>query len=170
MRQTAFLSLWRSVSSARSTFVSAILLVLFLASEGAPNAAEFSSFDGMPGNLPKTVLPLHYAIQLEPDLDLNSIAGSAAIDVEVREPTTRIVLNAVDLTLRTVRIDPSDQQPAIAIDAIAETAVLNFAQPLAVGAHKLHLTFAARINKFRSGLFAIDYGTDAGPQRIIQPV
>jgi aminopeptidase N len=167
MRQTPLLSLWRSVPSARRTFRSAMLLVLVLASERAPNAAEFYSLDSMPGGLPKTVVPLHYAIQLEPDLQQNSIAGSAAIDVEVREPTTRIVLNALDLTLRTARIEPSDQQPAITMDAVAEAAVLNFPQPLAAGPHKLHLTFAARINKFRAGLFAIDYGTDAGPQRMI---
>ena len=117
--------------------------------------------------LPRTVIPVHYAIELEPDLQNHTVAGSATIHLEVRESTERLVLNALDVTLAHASVDSSEQHPAIAMDAAAQTATLTFAQPLAAGPHELRLTFAARINKFRSGLFTIEYRTAAGTQRML---
>ncbi len=114
-----------------------------------------------------TVVPLHYAIELEPDLENDRVGGRAVIDVEVREPTARLVLHALDLAISKARIDSLDRPAAIAMEAPAQTATLIFPQPLAPGPHKLHLTFAARINKFRQGLFVVEHQTAAGTQRIL---
>ena len=57
------------------------------------------SFATTPGKLPKTVVPVHYAIDLKPDLDKLTFAGSETVDIEVLEPTDRLVLNAVDLAV-----------------------------------------------------------------------
>ena len=45
------------------------------------------SFDATPGRLPKTVVPVHYAIDLEPNLQSLTLAGSEIVDIDVREPT-----------------------------------------------------------------------------------
>src|SRR5690242_5466855 len=50
--------------------------------------------------LPKTVVPSHYEIHLDPDLATGSLTGRETITVRLTEPTASIVLNAVDLDLR----------------------------------------------------------------------
>ena len=140
-----------------------VVLPVDLAGLHEARAEQTSSFSGPP----RTVIPVHYAIELEPDLQNHGVAGTATIHLEVSEPTQRLVLNALDVDLRHASIDSSEQHPAIAMDAAAQTATLTFARPLAAGLHELRLTFAARINKFRRGLFTIEYRTVAGTERML---
>jgi len=107
-------------------------------------------------------VPTHYAIELEPDLEGLTLADAEVVDIEVREPTAQLVLNAVAITLSAASIDNEAQSAVIALDAPAETATLTFPQPLAAGAHKLRISFTAQINKFGRGLFSVDYPTDKG--------
>src|SRR5258708_11441275 len=131
------------------------------------------SFDTTPGKLPKTVIPLHYAIELTPDLGTLALGGVETVDIEVRVPTARLTLNAVNMMFGAASIDDDAQRAGdaqradIALDAAAETATLSFPQPLAAGQHRLRIAFMARINKFRSGLFYVDYPTDTVTKRII---
>jgi aminopeptidase N len=125
------------------------------------------SFDATPGRLPKTVVPIHYAIELEPDLDSLTLAGLELVDIEVREPTARLVLNAVNMSVAAASVDDETQSAAIALDAAAETATLTFPQPLAAGRHNLRISFNAHINKFGRGLFFVDYPTEHGRKRML---
>jgi aminopeptidase N len=135
---------------------------------GTSTAAESRySFDATPGKLPKTVVPTHYTIELEPNLESLTLVGVEVIDIEVREPTAQLVLNAVAMTLSAAVIDNEAQSAAIALDADAETATLTFPQPLAAGAHKLRIGFTAQINKFGRGLFSVEYPTDKGNKRML---
>ena len=146
----------------------AATLVLALSNSTSAVAAEpVYSFDATPGKLPKAVIPLHYAIELTPDLERFTLAGVEVVDVEVREPTAQLVLNAVDMTLGAATID-GDAQPAdIALDAATETATLRLAQPLAAGEHRLRIAFTAKINSFARGLFYVDYPTATGMKRML---
>ena len=72
------------------TGVLALLLIVSVAHADAPY-----SFDATPGQLPKAVAPIHYTLDLQPDLEALTVAGSMVIDIEVRAPTDRFVLNAV---------------------------------------------------------------------------
>jgi aminopeptidase N len=144
-------------------------MTLFIAFVGASTAVaeQVYSFDRTPGRLPKTVIPIHYAIELEPDLENLTLAGFEIVDIVVREPTNRLVLNAVGMTLSDASIDASASSAAIALDGAAETATLTFPQPLAAGAHKLRIAFRAQINKFPRGVFLVEYPTDKGMRRMI---
>jgi aminopeptidase N len=141
-------------------------VLLLAAATGAP-AEPVYSFEATPGKLPKTVVPTHYAIELEPSLEGLTFAGTEVVDIEVREPTARLVLNALNLALVSATVDNEAQTAAIALDAATETAVLTFPQPLAVGAHKLRIGFTGQINKFGRGLFFVDYPTDKGTRRML---
>src|SRR3954469_937531 len=145
--------------------LAAIVLAVFISVSAL--AEPGFSFDATPGKLPKTVVPVHYAIELVPDLESLALAGVEVVDIEVREPTARLVLNAVNTTLSAVSIDDDAQRADVALDAAAETVTLPFAQPLAKGAHRLRIVFTARINKFGSGLFFVDYPTDKGTKRML---
>jgi aminopeptidase N len=158
------------VSRAAAAFCvgpAAAALALLSAVFGPAFAEPVYSFDGTPGKLPKTVVPIHYAIELTPDLESLALPGIEVVDIEVREPTARIILNAVDTSVASAGIDDGAQVAEIALDAAVQTATLSFPQPISAGTHRLRIAFAARINKFGTGLFYVDYPTGRGPKRMI---
>ena len=132
--------------------LTAALMLLALAS-GSASAESNYSFDSTPGKLPKTVIPVHYAIELTPDLDHLTIAGNEIVDIEVREPTARLTLNAVDMSFGAATIDDDAQRADVALDAATETATLTFPKPLAAGAHRLRIGFTAQDQQFRARSF-----------------
>ena len=143
----------------------ASLLWLVLLGSAAQAEAAFS-FDTTPGRLPKTVVPVNYAIELTPDPKELTVSGSEIIDIEVREPTARLVLNAVNMTLTEASVDDKTHAE-ISVDAASETATLTLREPLAAGAHRLRIVFAAKINSFARGLYYADYPTAHGTKRMI---
>ncbi|HUD88022.1 MAG TPA: M1 family metallopeptidase [Xanthobacteraceae bacterium] len=152
----------------RSLGVALLVTAAFVLSiSGAARAEPTYSFATTPGKLPKTVIPVHYQIELTPDLTNLKLAGVEVVDIEVREPTARLILNAVDMTLDAAGIDDDAERADIALDAASETATLNFAKPLAAGPHRLRIGFSAKINKFGRGLFFVDYPTDNGIKRML---
>src|SRR5580692_11834805 len=107
-----------------SGLVTSLLLALPMAS-GSARAEPFYSFDASPGKLPKTVVPTHYAIDLNPDLDKLQIVGSVAIDIEVAQPTDQITLNAVNMSGLSADIDRgAGHADTITFDPAAETVTL----------------------------------------------
>src|SRR5262252_8229669 len=65
-------------------------------------ARRLSAERGAPVNshrLPRTVVPGRYDIRLEPDLDTATYAGDEVVQVEVRDETDEVLLNAVELTI-----------------------------------------------------------------------
>src|SRR6478609_11038167 len=127
------------------------MLAVMLVVSGAAHAEQIFSFDATPGKLPKTVVPISYSIELRPDAESLALPGVEVIDIEVREPTARLTLNAVNTTFASVTADDGTERADIALDVAAETAPFTFAQPLAAGAHRLRIEFTARINKFDRG-------------------
>jgi aminopeptidase N len=150
--------------SLASTSVAVALLLPLVA--GRATAEPVFAFDTTPGKLPKTVVPIHYALDLTPDLDKLTFAGSEVVDIEVMEPTERLVLNAVDMTIDAAEID-DEAGPEITLDAAAQTVTLAFPHPITAGRHTLRLSFTGRINRFGRGLFAVDYPTAEGRKRMI---
>jgi aminopeptidase N len=147
--------------------VLAATAVLVLSMSGNVVAEPGFSFDATPGKLPKTVVPVHYAIELTPDLESLALPGVEVVDIEVREPTARLVLNAVNTTFGAVTADDDAQRADVMVDAATETVTLTFPQPLTAGAHRLRIVFTARINKFGTGLFIVDYPTNQGVKRML---
>jgi aminopeptidase N len=145
----------------------AATLALMLAISGAACAEPVFSFDTSPGKLPKTVVPVHYAVELKPDMESLALPGVEIVDIEVREPMARLTLNAVNTTFASVTIDADAQRADVALDSAGETATFSFPQPIAAGAHRLRINFTARINRFGTGLFTVDYPTDNGMKRLL---
>src|SRR5215471_16506782 len=75
------------------------LMLLSALATGRVLAEPVFSFGATPGQLPKAVVPIHYALDITPDLDKLTFSGSESVDLEVSEPTERLVLNAVDITI-----------------------------------------------------------------------
>lgn len=66
--------------------------------------ADFS-FDATPGKLPKTVVPISYSIELRPDVESLALPRVGVIDIDMREPTARLTLNAVKTAFASVTVD-----------------------------------------------------------------
>jgi aminopeptidase N len=140
---------------------------IILLGDGAIAEPVFS-FATTPGRLPKIAVPRHYAIELVPDIEALTLSGSEVIDIDVLEPTSRIVLNAVAMTFDQAFVDSHpDAAAKIVPDEAAQTATLTFREALEPGPHQLHMAFKGRINRFGRGLFVVDYPTDRGQRRMI---
>ena len=136
------------------------LIAALLVSSGVSRAESGYSFSATVGKLPKTVVPAHYAIDLKPDLTTLAVSGSEVVDIKVLQPTDRLVLNALDMVLRSASLDgEAGQVAAITSQPKAQTVTLSFPHPLAAGPHKLRIAFTGRINSFGRGLFVVDYPT-----------
>ncbi len=142
-----------------------LALVLLAGAIGA--AAPRLAGDLTPGKLPKSVVPTHYAIDLELNPDTLKVDGFEVIDIEVREPTTRLVLNTDEVKVTRATIDRKPRGATITYDDDAETVTLTFPRPLEVGSHKLRIAFTAQIHRSGPGLYYVDYRTDSGNKRLI---
>src|SRR5262245_34949560 len=133
----------------------------------AARADALFSRDTTPGQLPKAVAPIHYTLDLQPNLDAQTVAGSAVIDIEVRGPTDRLVLNAVDMSFSAASLDDVAPASSIAVDKDAQTVTLTFPRAVEVGRYKLRIAYSGQINKNGRGIYSIDYRTDDGGKRMI---
>ncbi len=111
--------------------------------------------------------PVHYALDLQPHLEALTVTGSAVIDIEVREPTDRLVLNAVDMTFSSASLDGVAPARSITVDKDAQTVTLTFPHPIEAGRYKLRIAYSGQINKFGRGIYSIDYRTDDGRKQMI---
>src|SRR5262245_3235892 len=146
----------------RVTGVFTLLVLLTAAHADAPY-----SFEATPGQLPKAVVPTHYTLDLQPNLEAHTVAGSAVIDIEVRTSTDRFVLNAVDMTFSAASLDGVAPASSIAVDKDAQTVTFTFPRAVEAGRYKLRIAYSGQINKFGRGIYSIDYRTDDGRKQMI---
>src|SRR5512134_1885949 len=112
------------------------IATLLLLGWSGPILAVAAEPAALPGRLPPGVVPVHYDISVELDAEALTLRGRAGIDIEVRQSTDTIVLNAADLTIAGARLD-GIPAAAVAPDPEAETTALRSATPLANGRHRL---------------------------------
>ena len=144
------------------------LIGLVLAFGNAAHAKAPYLFAAAPGKLPKTVVPTHYAISLQPDLKTLAMPGVEVVDIDVLQPTSRLVLNALNMAIGSASLDRETGQIAnISIDPKGQTATLTFPNSLEAGPHKLRIAFTAHINGFGQGMFFAEYPTASGSKRMI---
>ena len=164
----------------RRLLVSAIALALtgLTCAASAQSVAEVSRAANPPWvkattQLPSNARPSHYAIQVTPHADKMTFDGKVSIDLQVLEPTTSIVLQAVNMTfansmLATGGGKRGKAMPAkVSVDADNQTVTFTFDKPLAPGSYTLSTDYSGVINTQANGLFALDYQTDSGKQRAL---
>jgi puromycin-sensitive aminopeptidase len=101
--------------------------------------------------LPRRVLPHHYDLLIEPDLDAGRFSGSVGIDIEVIEPTTEVVLNAAGL-----EIDAAGS--AVHLDEEPQLATIRLPEELMAGQrHRLELSFSGSLDGALRGFYRARY-------------
>jgi aminopeptidase N len=89
------------------------------------------------------------------------------VEIEVREPTDRLVLNARDMSFASATVDGVGPASKIAFDDGEQTVTLTFRRPLGVGRQVLRIAFAAQIHKNGRGMYYADYETADGRKRML---
>jgi puromycin-sensitive aminopeptidase len=108
-----------------------------------------------PHRLPRTVVPSRYDLRLEPDLTNATFDGTVAITVDIKQATDTIVLNAIELDVRSaeVSVQGSERQPlAISLDADTERCTLS-GQSFPVGPAVVYFTFSGILNDKLRGFY-----------------
>src|SRR2546427_10930253 len=90
-----------------------MVIFFYLAAAGVLTSSAESpfKFESTPGKLPKDVVPRHYAIRLQPDLEKFIMTGKVDINIEVLKPAREIVLNALDLEITKAAITAPKRIP-----------------------------------------------------------
>src|SRR5258708_7353190 len=140
-----------------SVVVAAALLVCV----GSARAEPRFSFATTPGKLPKDVVPKHYALRIVPSATYDRFDGEALIDIEVARPVPAIVVNAAELSFKSVRLRAStgdETSLAPSFDPRRETVTLTSASaPIAPGSYRLGIEYSGNIGKHPQGLYQIAY-------------
>jgi aminopeptidase N len=133
-------------------------LLLILVTCGA-DAQEKFIFENTPGKLPKTVVPQHYVIHLEPNLERMSTEGAEGVEIEVLKPSRQIVLNAVETEIwnACVAHGSSREELKPQFDAASQVVKFTTSTPLQPGSYTLSFSFRSKISNSPPGLFAQSY-------------
>ncbi len=118
-----------------------------------------------PYRLPRHVVPLRYDLQLEPDLTAARFSGEETITVTVHQPTSEIVLNAIELDIISAQITGDSgpaRQATMASDALLQRCHLTFTTPLSPGTWRLTMTFCGTLNDKLRGFYRSTYKDQHG--------
>src|SRR5512137_2629801 len=151
----------------------ALAALVLLGASAASHAARFD-FDSTPGRLSKDVVPTHYTLRFDLDPAREAFSGRAEVDVDVRRPTTSIVLNARDLdAVGAILTDASGASRTLSVTPDKDTTQWRMAwapaEPLAPGRWRLAIDYRGKVEKRGQGLFGVEYRTPAreGPLRML---
>jgi puromycin-sensitive aminopeptidase len=123
-----------------------------------------------PFRLPTDVVPSAYRLRLEPNLDAARFRGTVEVDVDVREATRDVVLNALGLELAdaAIRTDVGTTvKGTVTVDEEHERATISFDNALAIGRHVLSLSFEGVLNDLLVGFYRSTYTDVDGNVRTI---
>jgi aminopeptidase N len=110
--------------------------------------------------LPRTVLPENYQLTLSPNFQTDKFEGDETIQVQVAQSTSKIMLNAAELTFgeATVTQNGSTQTAQVATDPKSETATLTVPQALAAGPATIHIHYTGILNNELRGFYLSQVG------------
>src|SRR6267154_862260 len=147
-----------TTTAAIGSLVLTAALLLCIASASAEPRFSFAT---TPGKLPKDVVPKHYALRIVPAATYDRFDAEALIDIEVARPVPAIVVNAAELSFKSVRLragtgDETNLTPSF--DPQLETVTLTPATaPIAPGSYRLGIEYSGKIGKHPQGLYQIAY-------------
>ena len=105
--------------------------------------------------LPEIARPDNYKLTFTPDLDNAKFAGDETISVRVLKPTSKIVLNAVDIDFQEVTIlsGGAQQKATVTPEKEQEMVVLSVEKPLSDGPATIHIKYSGILNDEMRGLY-----------------
>ena len=102
------------------------------------------------------VIPSHYSLDFMPDLKTATFSGNEVIDVNIKEPTNTITLNANELKFETVDIVSMKgvaEKGSVSLDPDKEQATFTFAKTIPAGDATLRIHFTGILNDKLRGFY-----------------
>jgi len=117
------------------------------------------------------VVPRHYSITIEPDLENFVFSGSEIVEVDVQEPVSQVVLNSLDLVIDTCELVQLASGRRIATDVVydrdAERVNLELGEVAEPGPWQLHMSFRGVLNDGLHGFYRSSYTDDSGQEKFL---
>jgi aminopeptidase N len=135
------------------------------------HSEEPFSFARTPGQLPKNVVPSHYAIRIEPDLEARSFRGEETIALTVRETVRELTLNSLGLEIESATLLGATETPLTPrLDEKRQTLKLTLPHPLVGGDYEIKLAFRGKLSERPNGLYITRYqsGSESGHALVTQ--
>ena len=100
-------------------------------------------------------VPEHYDIRIEPHLDNNRFDAVTAARVRIARPTSRVVLNAVDLEFDAVHVqqDGVTQTAGVLVNSAEEQIIVEVTSPLLPGTAVIELAYRGPIRNDLRGFY-----------------
>lgn len=106
--------------------------------------------------LPRNIVPDHYDIRLDLDLETFTFSGEVGIDLTVTEASSAIVLNTADIDIKEALLTSDTGRVAISgisYDEKYERATLSLENEISPGSHRLVIDYTGEINDQLQGLY-----------------
>lgn len=110
-------------------------------------------------------MPERYDVVLTPDLDASTFAGSVAIGVAVTEPTSTIVLNAIELDIVSATVNGAPV--TWSLDGATERLTLASTDIIEAGPATIDIAFTGMLNDKLRGFYRSTFVDADGDERVI---
>lgn len=119
--------------------------------------------------LPTNVVPIQYDLFLKPNLKNATFEGRETIQIEIVDPTKTIVLNSLELKIKSCVLTKNEKslKPIIKVNQEDETVLLNFEEELSKGEADLGFEFSGELNDKMKGFYRSNSSTSDGEQKYV---
>jgi len=128
----------------------------------------------LPGRelLPANVIPRHYDLTLEPDLEKLTYEGSVVIDLDVADDSKSISLHNIDLKLHSAKVLSGGQtvssSPKITTDEKTQVTTFAFDDAIPKGSKaQLEIKFSGELNDKMAGFYRATYKNPDGTTGVL---
>ena len=119
-----------------------------------------------PYRLPRPVLPSHYDLRLEPDLESWTFRGQVEITVGITESVSQVILNSAEIEISEATLD-SIEVTDVEYDEEFERATLVLSQDAEPGTYSLRIEYTGIINDQLRGLYRSQFTDPDGVEHAI---
>ena len=118
-----------------------------------------------PFRLPRHIVPSRYDLTLEPHLNESTFDGQALITVQALAATRLIVLNSIELDIKSVFVDG---QPApFSLDVETERLFIGLIEELQPGVAMIDIVFTGILNDKLRGFYRSTYVDENGEKQVV---
>ncbi len=122
-----------------------------------------------PHRLPRSVVPSRYEIELAPDLETFTFTGRETITVEIVEPVSDFVLNAIEIEIESAVLTVGDtaHSASVSYEEEMQRATLSFDETLPAGPGRLEIVFRGILNDQLHGFYRSTFTDLEGTAQVI---